>query len=71
MNQPTIDWYLRITEGSSIPSQYMGPEEQARCIKKCSILREVDIGYSNVTSYTSSDESEKQNIDSLLLTSNS
>lgn len=58
MNQPTIDWYLRITKGISIPSQYAGPEEQAKRIKRCSILKEVDIEYSNVPSYTPMEESK-------------
>lgn len=58
MNQPTIDWYLRITKGISIPSQYAGPEEQAKRIIRCSILREVDIEYSNVPSYIRTEESE-------------
>ncbi len=63
MDQPTIDWYSRITRGSHRPSRYEGAEEQAKCIKKCSILKEIEIGYSNVTSYVSED-AKIQNKDS-------
>ncbi len=63
MDQLTMDLYSRITQGSHRPSRYEGAEEQAKCIKKCSILKEIEIGYSNVTSYISED-SETQNKDS-------
>lgn len=55
MDQSTMDWYSKITQGSQMPARYEGPEEQAKCIKKCSILKEIEIGYSNVTLFVSED----------------
>lgn len=39
--------YGKIVKGT-VPSRYVGPEEQGRQIKRCSILKNVEIEYSHV-----------------------
>lgn len=39
--------YGKIVKGT-IPPKYAGPEEQGRQIKRCSILKNVEIEYSHV-----------------------
>lgn len=51
MDKLIMDWYSKITRGSQIASEYSGPEEQAKNIKRCSILREINIEYGNSISY--------------------
>ena len=41
--------YLKIT-GGFIPETYLGPEEQAKRIVRCSILEDTVLEYSNSTS---------------------
>lgn len=43
--------YLRIT-GGFIPDIYLGPEEQAKRIVKCSILKDTNLEYTNFTAET-------------------
>ena len=51
MDQNIYELYSMIT-GGEIPPVYKGPEAQGRYIRKCTLLREVEIEYSNSTSYT-------------------
>lgn len=44
--------YLKIT-GGIIPETYLGPEEQAKRIVRCSILEDTNLEYSNTTNGTS------------------
>ncbi len=42
--------YALVTKGQLGPTyEYMSPESQGAAIKKCSILQETSIGYSNQT----------------------
>lgn len=47
----TMQEYLRIT-GGFIPDIYLGPEEQAKRIVKCSILKDTNLEYTNFTAET-------------------
>lgn len=40
--------YLKIT-GGIIPETYLGPEDQAKLIVRCSILEDTNLEYSNST----------------------
>lgn len=51
MDNNFITEYLKITS-NAIPSVYPGPEEQAKQIVKCSILKDVNLEYNNLTSRT-------------------
>ena len=44
--------YKKITQDHTLPTHhYISPEKQGNAIKKCSILKEVEIGYSNMTTF--------------------
>lgn len=47
MNEQWIQDYLKITEG--IMPDYVDPERQGQRIEKFSLLEEIDLDYSNVT----------------------
>lgn len=49
-----ITEYFKIT-GKADPGAYLGPEEQAKQITKCSILKDVSLEYSNFTGRVQSD----------------
>ncbi len=49
-----ITEYLKIT-GNATPGMYLGPEEQAKQITKCSILKDVSLEYSNFTGRAQTD----------------
>ena len=55
MDETLLKEYMRITKGSCQES-YLGAEEQGKAIKRCTILKEVEIGYSNSSSYSISNE---------------
>ncbi len=48
MNQNIISEYSKITDGYC-PKDYPGAEEQAQRIQRCSLLKEVQLNYSNST----------------------
>lgn len=50
MDERYLQEYERVTQGFHPPQfKYTTPEEQGAAIKKCSILEEADIEYSNRT----------------------
>ena len=55
MDETMLREYMRITKGNC-PDSYLGAEEQGKAIRRCSILKEVEIGYSNSSSYSASKE---------------
>ena len=48
MNSQIVSEYMKIT-GGYCPEDYPGAEEQAQRIEKCSLLKTVDLNYSDST----------------------
>ncbi len=61
MGKTTIEEYLVLTEGS-MPRKYEGAEEQGKAIRRCTILKEVELGYSNSSSFPVAEETAKKPI---------
>ena len=55
MGNEMIENYRKITEGVNW-QKYVGPEEQGKAIKTCTILKRVEIRYSNSSSFSEAEE---------------
>lgn len=49
MTDKYLDKYYEITKGKKISKKYSSPELQGAAIKRCSVLKSVDLEYSNQT----------------------
>lgn len=60
MDKTVLDEYMKLTNGK-VPQAYLGAEEQGKAIRRCSILKEVEICYSNSSSFSLSEEHSSRN----------
>ena len=60
MEKNVFEDYMKLTNGM-VPQAYLGAEEQGKAIRRCSILKEVEICYSNSSSFPVSEELPSRN----------